>query len=154
MLNETVTRRFWAKVLVDAPDRCWNWIGKKCGAGYGGLWGGEKQLGAHRVSFLLHKGEIPNGMVVQHDCDNPSCVNPAHLTLGTHKTNSDDKIVKGRWKPSGTCGEQINNARLTEGDVRLIRTRGGTLAAVATEFGVSQGTIWNIRTGRTWRHVS
>lgn len=152
----TAEERFWPKVERGSPGDCWEWTAKKSKEGYGSIWDGSvrKLVLSHRLSFELHKGEIPEGMVVQHDCDNPGCVNPDHLTLGTHKTNADDKMSKGRWKPTGLRGEQIANARLTESQVRQIKRMTGTHDAVAAKFGVCAATIWNIRTGRTWRHVS
>jgi hypothetical protein len=155
MQSPTLEKRFWGKFLVGRPADCWEWTGKKCNWGYGSLWAGDgKLIGAHRLSYILHKGDIPDGMVVQHDCDNPACVNPRHLTLGTHKTNSDDKMRKGRWKPGGSRGEGIANSRLKEADVIQIRAANGTLREIAEQFDVCEGAIWNIRSGRTWAHVS
>ena len=96
----SVSVRFWSKVKVQGPDDCWLWTGAKS-SGYGILSSrrGCSPLKAHRVSYELHNGEIPDGLGVLHDCDNPPCVNPAHLFLGTQKVNCMDAARKGRLNP-------------------------------------------------------
>ena len=88
--------RFWEK--VKKSDDCWVWTAAidKCGYGYIGLGPGKGMGKAHRVSWQLHKGGIPEGLCVLHKCDNPSCVNPEHLFLGTQKDNAVDRELKGR----------------------------------------------------------
>jgi hypothetical protein len=89
--------RFWSK--VNKSDGCWTWTGSKTTAGYGLIWNGKDTSApvyVHRLSWELHFGEIPDGLSVCHRCDNPTCVRPDHLFLGTDKDNSDDKITKGR----------------------------------------------------------
>jgi hypothetical protein len=100
-MNEEFAERFWARVDKSGePDTCWPWTGAKSGE-YGALAvldenGAWRRRPAHRVSYELVNGAIPNGMLVCHRCDNPPCVRPDHLFLGTHKDNSDDKVAKGR----------------------------------------------------------
>jgi hypothetical protein len=90
--------RFFKKVLK--TDSCWIWVGCKFPSGYGSFSlrkdGLVVEQRAHRVSYILHKGDIPKGLFVCHTCDNPACVNPDHLWLGTHQQNNQDKVNKKR----------------------------------------------------------
>ena len=89
--------RFWKRVSKpDDPDKCWQWTGGKSSLGYGDMMIEGKRIGAHRFSYQLHHGPIPEGMWICHHCDNPKCINPDHLFIGTHQDNSNDKIKKGR----------------------------------------------------------
>lgn len=95
--NMTISERFWNK--VQKTETCWLWIGANDGVfGHGcmGIPGARKNIGAHRLSWRLHFGEIPDGMWVLHKCDVPACVNPDHLFLGTHNDNMRDKMLKKR----------------------------------------------------------
>ena len=97
--RKTLEEFFWARVVKS--DNCWEWTGKKQSSGHGQviLHRGAKQLGAHRVSWEIHNGSIPKGMYVCHKCDNPSCMNPDHLFIGTNLDNIKDMWAKGRGKP-------------------------------------------------------
>lgn len=93
----TIEERFWKKVIK--TDYCWEWAGSREAGGYGLLSISGRMVGAHRVSWIIHNGDIPERMVVRHYvCDNPCCVNPNHLKLGTRKQNAHDALVKGRTK--------------------------------------------------------
>ncbi len=88
---------FYKNVRI-GPD-CWFWVGRKSTKGYGKLSEGNVELRAHRVSYELFVGSVPDGLLVLHSCDNPECCNPNHLSVGTNKENILDKVSKGRFKP-------------------------------------------------------
>ena len=114
--------RFWSKVNIKSSNECWEWTaGKNRVGGYGRFRLDGKRVGAHRLSWKLHNGTIPAGMCVLHTCDNPSCVNPTHLFLGTHQDNMDDMYAKGRGLKASIGGEEHGNAKLTWDIVREIR---------------------------------
>jgi hypothetical protein len=146
--------RFWRYVDKRGPDECWPWTGKRQKSGYGRFGIGQhKKVGAHRFSFEMATGFLPP--VVMHTCDNPPCVNPAHLRAATNKLNTADMIVKGRSPMIGRGGEDHPRVRLTENQVRDIRSRRGqTQASLAREFGVSTGAIEGIVKRRTWKHIT
>lgn len=144
---------FWPKVAK--VDNCWVWTASKNERGYGRIAG--KALGgnrlAHCVSWeLANASDVPAGQFVLHACDNPPCVNPGHLFLGTQKDNIADMISKGRARRGKLPGSLNPNARLDEALVEQIRSRrseGPT--AIAKAFGVSRSTIKDILKGRTWK---
>ena len=90
----SMSERFWSR--VEKSRYCWNWKAHKTPRGYGGICVNGKKQRAHRVAWTLERGEIPDGIFVLHECDNPSCVRPSHLFLGTQKDNMRDMIKKGR----------------------------------------------------------
>jgi hypothetical protein len=146
-------RRFWAKVDRREEDQCWRWVGSTSITGYGRLSfsGGCKQ--AHRVAWHLTHGPVPDGLCVLHRCDNPPCVNPAHLFLGTHLDNVRDCFAKGRGRPPHS--ERHNKAKLTLAAVAVIRSSPHESSqSLAHRFGVTTRTIWLVRSGRTWRRAS
>ena len=104
---DTLVKRFWPKVEKTSANECWTWLGAKLPKGYGKIAGRDWRGGwlyAHRVSWELHNGPVQDGLWVLHHCDNPSCVNPAHLFLGTNRDNMRDMQRKGRAR---TCGHSI-----------------------------------------------
>lgn len=147
----TLLERFEAK--VEKTDTCWLWTGNKSKQGYGKIRAGKKggeQLRAHRVAYELFNGPLAPSQVVMHTCDNPSCVNPAHLRAGTHQDNSDDMVEKDRH----AYGERTQKSRLTELAVRLIRASPDvSLRELAETFNVGLSTVCKVRYGKTWRHV-
>jgi DNA-binding XRE family transcriptional regulator len=142
--------RFWAK--VDKSGECWTWTATKNPTGYGYISDKGKMRIAHRVSYELAHGTLPDHLDVLHTCDNPSCVNPAHLRLGTHQDNMDDMKAKGRYPHRQ--GESASNARLTWDVVAEIRRRYAqgdiTQSKLAQEYGVHYSTISLIVKGIGW----
>lgn len=147
--------RFWQKVDIREPDQCWEWKATKNQSGYGSICVDGKMKRAHRVSYELHHGPIPEGMLVLHSCDNPSCVNPAHLHLGTHQDNMREKMNRRRCH--NTACEAHGQAKLTSDQVQQIRTRyaagGVTQKQLAEEFGVARSQIWRVVRMKGWLHV-
>jgi hypothetical protein len=95
--HEDAETRFWMRIDKSAAGGCWVWTAARGDHGYGTLQGDNgRTVGAHRFSYELHNGAIPAGLVVMHSCDNPPCVNPAHLSVGTHADNARDMVLKGR----------------------------------------------------------
>lgn len=150
----TIEQRFWKKVEKRAPNECWpakaNW--KR----YGNMRvpGVGKCVGLHRVAHMLFIGPIPPGALVMHACDNPKCCNPAHLGIGTHLDNQRDMIAKGRKITKGSRGEDSYKAKLSEEDVRYIKSHPEiSNTDLGEKFGVVPNTIRAIRIGRSWGHV-
>jgi len=115
----------------------------------------SKSEPAARVSFKLFNGEIPAGQIVRHTCDNPMCVNPAHLVLGTQADNMRDLAERGRGHvPHKTRGELNAQSKLTADQVREIRASTETRKQIAARLGVSPSTIGAVRQGRNWKHLS
>lgn len=113
--------------------------------------GGRNHL-AHRLSYDMHKGSIPSDMCVCHKCDNPKCVHPDHLFLGTKADNSADKCTKGRQ--SRLKGAANGQSKLTDTDVRAIRqAEGVTQGALASKYGVHQSLISLVKSGKIWTHI-
>ena len=130
---------------------CWLWTVHTHKQGYGKIKKNGVSMLAHRASWEFHNGPIPPGMCVCHKCDNPPCVNPAHLFLGTHADNTADMYSKGRNVPPR--GERNSSAKLTWVKVAEIRKLKGVVSqrAVAKQFGVTQCTISCIQSGKTWK---
>ena len=153
--SETFRKRFWAK--VNKTDSCWLWsAAKDNGTGYGVIGKGHHDNGTvtvHTASWILHKGFIPEGMYVLHNCpngDNKLCVNPDHLWLGTHADNMKDGINKG----TSTAGERNPMAKLTQEKADAIReeyAHGGVfMHDIAAKYGVCKQTVCSIIHGSIW----
>ena len=143
--------RFWKK--VDTSGDCWEWTAAKDPAGYGRFAINGENGRAHRISWELSVGPIPTKMCICHACDNPGCVNPDHLFLGTYSDNMKDMWGKGRHTVVVQAGRKNNNAKLADEDVRLIRKMRGPQREIAKQFGISQATVSLIKTGKAWRHL-
>jgi len=136
-------KRFWSKVDKQGLDECWEWTASKNGVGYGQLRINHKIYYAHRVSWFLSYGKIPADLEVCHHCDNPSCVNPDHLFLGTHLDNHLDSASKGRKAKKLTIDEVQ--------EIQEILAEGGwTQQEIGDAFGVARETISQIKRGKTW----
>lgn len=150
-MDEIAKSRFWAK--VDKSSDCWEWTGAKKPTGYGLCTVKRKIHRAHRLSYEMAYGPIPDGLCVCHRCDNPSCVNPDHLFLGTIEDNMRDMVSKGR--NSDRRGAKNAMAKLNSGQAAFIRSSNMRQSWLATMFGVSNALIHNIKNGRHWtdRHT-
>ena len=152
--------RLLSHIKINAVTGCWEWQGSKRN-GYGRMIVGSRTDGtrrsksAHRVAYELYHGEIPNGMEICHKCDNPCCVNPSHLFIGTRQDNIDDRERKGR--NITFIGEEQPRAKLTKKSVKDARWervhKGTSFQVLADRYGVSKKTIQNAVNGVTWKCV-
>ena len=152
----TLLKRFWAKVDVRGQDECWEWTGSR-NRGYGQLsrCHGCSMYKAHRLSYELFIGEIPAGLEVLHSCDNPPCVNPRHLFLGTQHDNMTDMAKKGRAHGSQQVGVDNPAAKLDCEKAAAIRWLWGngqveSMAELARSFGVSRRAVKFVLNGEHW----
>lgn len=150
-MNEKDVTRFWSKVdkekskIFYEGKRCWEWMGSLNTDGYGRLWVDRDNKYAHRLSYEIAFGEIHDSLSVLHHCDNPSCIRPDHLFLGTHQDNIDDMMRKGRrvWQ----SGENGNSAKLTDAqvsEIRRLHAKGVRNTVLSEKFGIHQTYISNI----------
>ena len=153
-MTTTTEDKFFSKVKKTRHG-CWEWQGSKTSAGYGQLWFEGRHAVAHRISYELCIGHTPKGMYVCHKCDNPCCVNPKHLFLGTPKDNQHDSKMKNRR--STWDGEKNPRVKLTEKDVLAIRAKYKpdvcSYKMLANEYGVTQGCIGFIVLRQRWGHI-
>lgn len=151
--------RFLDKVSITGDGSCWFWMASTT-FGYG-KFKTTRLMQAHRASYEFFRGRIPNGLLVLHRCDNPGCVNPAHLFLGTHADNVADKMAKGRQAKGEVLakhrrllrGERNNNAKLTNEQVLSIRSSRASLRDLAAQYDVAESAISRIRNGKRWGHL-
>ena len=152
-LTEKNKRNFWRKVSKSPTEKgCLEWVASKTPDGYGRFGLGGKSHTAHRVSYFLHNGESPGDMCVCHTCDNPLCVNPSHLWIGTHAQNGEDKEGKGRGNhPKGTSH---GLSKLTDADIPAIRSDPRQHRLIAKDYGVTFSVIGKVKRHKLWRHVA
>ncbi len=151
-ISEEDELRFWKYVLILGPDDCWPWLGSpNSSSGYGGFGINGHVPTASRASWMIHhRSDIPKGLQARHDCDNPMCVNPGHIKLGTPKDNSQDMYTRQR-----NSSKRKEYRRLTAEEVAYIRDRfkhrcrkdGGW--AIARDLGCGKKAIYDVIHGRT-----
>ena len=151
------SERFWSK--VSKSNDCWIWTGAKTKNGYGVFQKGrrgELLYKAHRFSFEIHKGEIPTGMIIMHQCDNKICVNPDHLTAGNHSQNLKDawdrnlrSMTRKNRKAIGEMSKKLSFEDVQK--IKELRSYGQTLKSIGNQFNVSLSNVHNIITGKTWK---
>ncbi len=138
---------------LDISEGCWKWTGSKLKSGYGIISFGGKPISAHRLSWKLHKGVIEEGKVIRHLCNNPICVNPDHLAIGTIQDNADDRVRSGNQPKGG----RNNHAKLDDEkikEIRMLLELSISGAEIGRQYGVSRTVICSIKNGRTWKHVT
>ena len=149
--------RLWRRVDKNGPmlphmdSACWVWTGHVIADGYGHIKRGKTMVLTHRLSWELTFGEIKNGLLVLHKCDNPACVNPSHLFLGTDADNARDRDSKGRL--GNRTGTANGNAKINEDIVIQIRSSSTSTKELAKAYNVSIPLIQKIRSKSLWRHV-
>jgi len=134
---------------VEQTSGCWLWRGSRHGKGYGHFRVGGDIHKAHRIAYEIFRGSVSDGLLVCHACDNPACVNPAHLWLGTNDENLDDRQRKHRQ----AHGERHSRAVLTESDVLAIRGAVEPIVVLAERYGVTLSTIRHAKLGLSWKHL-
>lgn len=139
---------------TDKTGECWVWTGCKNEWGYGIIRIGKRTRLAHRVAYTVHVGNVPETILVCHTCDNPACVRPSHLVLGTTLDNTRDMVWRGRAVKA--FGESHRDSKLTDADVLAIRAaepRYGYLRRLAAQFNVSVSAVNKVRRKITWKHL-
>jgi hypothetical protein len=159
-INPRTVSYFWQRVDKSPhPKGCWMWAGSKVRShkgNYGRMGYGRSRPGAHRFSWALHNGPIPEDMEICHSCDNPLCVNPEHLWLGTHHQNMLDCDVKDRRPPSMTKGNTPNRKLTAEQVIEIseLLKQGVTRREIGKRYGVNPVTITAINLGKSWSHIT
>jgi len=158
--EESFKRRFFEKIDKKSINECWLWKGFRNKKGYGSLMHTKEngQVQAHRASWMIHYGEIPNGLIIMHSvCDNPPCCNPNHLQLGTIALNQQDMVNKGRQKKgnAGIFGSNSYSAKITEDiALKIIESLKNEKAIrIAKELNVSKYIVYDIKRKKTWKHI-
>ena len=155
--NEQQVERFFYYVSRRGDDECWLWEGTRDKHGYGIYSVNSILYKAHRAMYYFYYGEFDTSLMCCHSCDNPSCVNPHHLWLGTQRENSLDRHRKGRTRTGHLFGEDNPSAKLTSNDVLWIRENYNpkvwSTRKLAKKFKVSQTKIRQILNREAWKHI-
>lgn len=154
--SKSMIDRFWQKVDKIEEDQCWNWKAQKTKQGYGRF---RSHIGslAHRYSWVIHNRELEdyetweNKYVIMHSCDNPSCVNPNHLSLGTSKLNAMDRDAKKRHKTNPRKGEKNSLSTITNETAKMVYITKGKHQDIADTYDVSLHIVRDIKCGRRWQ---
>lgn len=149
-------KHFWKSIDIKDADSCWNWKRALTSAGYGHFSVKGKLTLAHRFSYELAYGNIPAKLEVLHSCDNPRCVNPRHLSLGTHLDNMKDMVKKGRAHKTGANGETNGSAKLTEPQAHMIlelSSKGLNATEISKQMDISFSLAYCVVSGKTWSHL-
>lgn len=149
MKHGTLLERFNENYSICKDTGCWDWTGCFAVSGYGRMMFNYQNYRAHRLSYILHNGEIPDEMIICHKCDNKKCVNPEHLFIGTILDNVKDRVQKGRTARN----EKSGNMKLTNKQVKQIRKRKMSLSMMAKKYNVAESTIVRIVTNVTRKIV-
>lgn len=153
MNRQSIEIRFWQRVDKRGTGDCWNWTAGLL-KGYGQVGRNSyNEIMAHRLSYVFENGPIPKGMCVLHRCDNPLCVNPGHLWLGTTAENNADCQKKGRHKFGRFPGSLHPKARLSESDVLAIRASTAKVSEIAANYGIKPAHASSIRQRYIWKHI-
>ena len=149
---KTVRQRFNEK-WIEAPSGCWEWQTSKDADGYGWFWVEGKTQNAHRFSWSFHNDrEIPEGMCICHTCDNPECVNPAHLVCRDVAWNVADRGAKGRSVKGESNGRSKHTALEVE-QIRKLLAEGLSQRKIGKIYGIAHSGVWKIKTGKAWSHL-
>lgn len=148
-MREADKKRFYS--FIQVTPSCWNWLGGINSRGYGVFWFDRSTWRAHRFSYRFYNGECPQELLVRHKCDNPVCVNPEHLEIGTAKDNTQDAVSRSRM----ASGSRNGMATLTDTEVSQIRDLLScnlfTQRSIGSWYGIRQGTISKIHCGANWK---
>jgi len=145
----TLAQRFWSKVDPAPSSCCWEWTAGKFTEGYGSFRLNTKMLKAHRVAYQLTKGDIPDGLMVRHTCDNRLCCNPDHLILGTHADNMKDMTERNRQAK----GKYNGNSKLTAKQVMEIYNSPLLQNEIAKLYNIDQSIVSRIKHKKRWKHL-
>ena len=157
-----VKSRLLSKIVIDLATGCWNWVGGKGNNGYGRIRINDKFYLPHRASYVIFVGDIPEGMCVCHKCDNPSCINPEHLFVGTRNDNMQDALRKGRLKIPKSISTQFEighkpkNRSLSNNQVLEIKRMlkdGFTIHDISSTLNIGRHTINNIKRGHSYFNI-
>lgn len=155
--RKSLVERYHNRIEKRNDSACWEWIGARDSDGYGHITikidGKTKWIKAHRLSWEYAFGNIPDHTCVLHHCDNPSCVNPVHLFLGTQEDNMHDMKSKGRSSKRSRVGEDNGNSKLKEIQVLDISKDNRTLREISQQYGVTMATVSDIKRGKIWSHL-